>query len=99
MSETVYLPEVRCEVSDGFLDTDIKVCVEDVKGWRQFLHVTPTMVNYYEGQPFLPVGLIQVDHKDRRALIELPTEADSGVNRMWMPFESFLPETRAETVA
>jgi hypothetical protein len=99
MTETVYLPEVRCEVSAGLLDTDITVCVQDVKGSRQFLHVTPTMVNYYDGQPFLPVGLILVEHRPRRALIELPTEADSGVNRMWMPFESFLPETEAETVA
>jgi hypothetical protein len=81
------------------LDTDITVLVKDVKGSRQFMHVTPTMVNYDDGKPYLPVGLIQVDHKARRALIELPTEADSGVNRLWMPFESFLPESKSEAVA
>jgi hypothetical protein len=99
MSEVVYLPEVRCEVSQGLLDTDITVCVRDVQGSHQYIHVTPTMVNYYAGQPYLPVGLIQVDHRARRALIELPTEADSGANRLWIPFESFLPEPKTEPVA
>jgi hypothetical protein len=99
MSEIVYLPEVRCEVSEGLLDTDITVCVRDVNGWRQCLHVTPTMVNRYDSQPYLPVGLIEVDHKRRKALIELPTEADSGANRMWVSFESFLPESKTEPVA
>jgi hypothetical protein len=99
MAEIIYLPEVRCDVSAGMLERDITVCVKDVKGGRQFLHVTPTMVNYYDGQPFLSVGLIQVDRKARRALIELPIEADSGANRMWMPFESFLPEAQAGTAA
>jgi hypothetical protein len=99
MSEIVYVPEVDCEVSEGLLDTDITVCVKDAKGFRQYMHVTPTMVNYYDGKPYLPVGLIQVDHKARRALIELPIEADSGANRMWMPFESFLPESKSEPVA
>ena len=99
MSEVIYLPEIRCEVSKGLLDTQITVCVRDVNGGRQYLQVTPTMVNRYDAQPYLPVGLIQVDHKGRRALIELPAEADSGANRMWVPFESFLPESRTEPVA
>ena len=90
------MPEVLCEVSKGWRDTEITVCVQDVRGWRQFMQVTPTMVNDYDGQPYLPVGLIQVDHKARKALIELPTEADSGVNRMWLPFESFLREAVGE---
>jgi hypothetical protein len=99
MAEGVYLPEVRCEVSKGWRDTEITICLRDVKGSRQFMQVTPTMVNYYDGQPYLPVGLIQVDHKARRALIELPTEADSGANRMWIPFKSFLREQETEPVA
>jgi len=90
---------VTAGFEEGLLDTDITVCVKDVKECSQFLHVTPTMVNYYDGQPFLPVGIIHVDHKVRRALIELPTEADLGINRMWTPFESFLPEKTAEPVA
>jgi hypothetical protein len=99
MSETIYLPEVRCEVSKGWRDTEITLCVRDVKGSRQFMQVTPTMVNYYNQTPYLPVGIVEVDRPARRVLIELPTETDSGVNRMWIPFESFLPEQEAEQVS
>jgi hypothetical protein len=99
MAEIVYLPEVRCEVAGGWRDTEITVCVRDVNGVRQFMQATPTMVNYYHQTPYLPVGIIEVDRKRRRVLIELPTEADSGVNRMWVPFDSFLPEREAEPVA
>jgi hypothetical protein len=99
MAEIVYLPEVRCEVSGGWRDTEITVCVRDVNGDRQFLQATPTMVNYYNQTPYLPVGIVQVDRKARRVLIELPAEADSGANRMWVAFGSFLPECEEEPVA
>ena len=32
MSEIVYHPEVRCEVSEGWRDTEITVCVRDATG-------------------------------------------------------------------
>jgi hypothetical protein len=99
MSEIMYLPEVRCEVSEGWRDTEITVCVGDATGNRQSMQATPTMVNYYNQTPYLPVGIIQVDREGRRVLIELPTEADSGANRMWIPFESFLREQEAVQVA
>jgi hypothetical protein len=39
-----------------------------------------------------PVGIVQLDHRNRKALIELPYEADPGVNRLWVPFASFRQE-------
>ena len=45
MAKIVYLPEVRCEVSGGWRDTEITVCVRDANGVRQFMQATPTMVN------------------------------------------------------
>jgi len=99
MAEVTYTPEVRCEVSEGSRDTEVTVCVRDGTGFRQFMQVTRAMVNTYDEKPYLPVGIIQVDRKARRALIELPTEADSGVNRMWMRFDSFLVDREAEQLA
>jgi hypothetical protein len=99
MSELMYLPEVRCEVSEGLRDTEVTVCVRDENDFRQFMQVTRSMVNLHGETSYLPVGIIQVDRKARRVLIELPTEADSGVNRMWMPFDSFLVEQEAEQLA
>ena len=43
-------------------------------------------------QRISPSGIINVDRRNRRVLIELPTEADSGANRMWIPFDSFRSE-------
>jgi hypothetical protein len=99
MSEITYLPEVRCEVSAGWRDTEITVCVRDANGAGQYMQASPTMVNYYNQTPYLPVGIIQVDRAGRRVLVELPTEADSGVNRMWIAFDSFLREQEAVQVA
>jgi len=47
-------------------------------------------VNWEGDVPYLPVGIINIDRRNRRVLVELPTAADSGANRMWMPFEKFL---------
>jgi hypothetical protein len=99
MADVTYRPEVRCELSEGFRDTEVTVCVRDETGFRQFMQVSRAMVNSYDGKTYLPVGIIEVDRKARRALIELPTEADSGVNRMWMRFDSFLVDREAEQLA
>ena len=93
MPEVTYLPNIRCEVSEGLLDTDITVCVTDVDGREQYMHVLPSMVNREGGLTYLPVGIIKIDRRDHRVLIELPIEADSGVNRMWIPFSSFRVES------
>ena len=92
MSETTYRPEVRCEISEGLTGSDITVCVWDVEGRDQYIHVLPSMVNCVSETPYLPVGVINVDYRNKRVLIELPIEADSGANRMWMPIDSFRVE-------
>ena len=94
MSEITYLPEVQCEVSEGLMGSDITVCIRDTDGREQYIHVLPSMVNLVAGITYLPVGIINVDQHKGRVLIELPTEADSGANRMWMPFERFRSEVR-----
>ena len=93
MSEVFYLPEVRCEISPGLTEQGITVCVKDVEGREQYIHVLKTMVNHENGTAYLPVGIINVDGRNRRVLIELPTEADSGANRLWIPFDSFRIES------
>lgn len=93
MNETVYLPEVKCEISEGLTESDITVGVRDMEGRNQFIHVLPSMVNWEGETPYLPVGVIDVDRRNSRVLIELPIEADSGVNRMWMPVSSFRVES------
>lgn len=95
MAEITYLPEVRCEVSEGLTDREITVSVQDVEGREQYIHVHPTMVNSRIETPYLPVGVIDIDRRNRRVLIELPIEADSGTSRMWIPVDSFRVEPGA----
>jgi len=47
------------------------------------------------GKHYLAVGIVQLDYKQKRALIELPHEADSGANRLWVPFSSFRQESES----
>ena len=89
MHEMTYLPQVRCEISEGLTESDRTVCVSDIEARQQFIHVLPSMINLVAGQPYLPVGVIEIDSRNKRVLIELPIEADSGVNRMWMPISAF----------
>ncbi|MGD0045088.1 MAG: hypothetical protein ABSE84_32590, partial [Isosphaeraceae bacterium] len=93
MPETTYLPQVRCEISEGLTGSDKTICVRDVDGRRQYIHVLPSLVNWVSDTPYLPVGVINVDYRNNRVLIELPIEADSGTNRMWMPIDAFRVES------
>ncbi len=88
--EVTYLSEVLCEISvrDGILDTQV-VGVPDVTGNKQFLRVSRGFVTEEGGRTYLPVGIVDLDRKGRKALVELPGEADSGMRRIWVPFDNF----------
>jgi hypothetical protein len=45
MPDTTYLPQVRCEISEGLTGNDKTICVRDVDGRRQYIHVLPSLVN------------------------------------------------------
>jgi hypothetical protein len=43
-----------------------------------------------DGEYFLPVDVIGRDHEHNTSLIQLPWEADSGANRMWVNTDDLL---------
>ena len=73
---------VRCTVSEGLRPSEITVEVTDQEGRSEFLRVEQDYVKSFDGNSHLPVGIIVFDNE--RALIELPHEADSGANRLWV---------------
>ena len=78
MKETTYFPEVSCAVMDGgILPDGVTACVMDIKQRRQYVQVTRSMINHEGGRDYLPVGIVDIDRRSRKVLIELPTEADS----------------------
>jgi hypothetical protein len=90
MVEITYLPEVECEVTteSGILDTQV-IAVPDESGNRQYLRVGKGVVTRSGGKTYLPIGIVELDRRNRRALVELPLEADSGARRLWVPFDNF----------
>ncbi|MDE2095796.1 MAG: hypothetical protein KGL39_00955 [Patescibacteria group bacterium] len=93
MMEITYLPEVECNVTvqNGILNTQV-VYVPDENGNRQYLRVSEGSLVIKWNKTYLPVGIVQLDYKGKRALVELPQEADSGVRRLWVPFDRFCPD-------
>ncbi len=88
--EITYLPEVECivTVENGILGTHV-VAVPDEDGNREFLRVGKGGVVRDNGKTYLPVGIVHLDYRKRRTLVELPVEADSGHHRLWVPFTHF----------
>jgi hypothetical protein len=98
MEPPIYLPEVRCEVTlGGILPNGVTARMTGSDGRRQAVQVTRGMINRHDGMDYLPIGIVQIDRKQRRVLIELPTEADSGANRMWVNFDELRREATEET--
>ncbi len=93
------MAEILCDqVGQGLRESERTVSVKDVHGRRQyitvehdFLTVTP------EKKYYLPVGVVHVDRKTGALLVELPHEAYSGANRLWVSSQDLLEPT--ETTA
>jgi hypothetical protein len=90
VTEITYLPEVECVISvaNGLLDTQV-VGVPDESGNYQYLRVGKGSVTQENDKTYLPIGIVEVDYRKRRVLIELPYEASSGAHRLWVPFSRF----------
>jgi hypothetical protein len=89
VSPISYYPQVECEARKGDADWELVVAVKDEQGHKQFLSVSNGMVVKENAKTYLAIGIVQVDPRGRRVLIELPQESDAGVNRLWVPFNSF----------
>src|SRR5262249_31512086 len=90
MPDMTYLPEVECvvETENGLFGTSVIHVLDEEKA-KQFLRVARGDVIRHDGKTYLGVGLVLVDYARGRALVELPSEADSGTRRLWVPFSRF----------
>jgi hypothetical protein len=86
---------VLCEVHPGLADDDASVAVRDTTNVRTFLHVDRDFLTQRQDKTYLPVGVVYRDKEKGVALIEFPTEADSGAHRLWVPLSSLLDSNGA----
>jgi hypothetical protein len=94
VTERLYYPEVECEATPSDLYNTEVVGVLDETENRHFLRVASGVVNRVADKAYLPIGLIDVDRNQGRVLIQLPYEADSGANRLWVPLDRFRSEVK-----
>lgn len=93
IEEITYLPEVECivDVENGMHGTQV-IGVPDDQDNKEYLRVGKGAVVKVGDKTYLPVGIVHLDYKGKRALVELPQEADSGTKRLWVPFARFRPQ-------
>jgi hypothetical protein len=85
------------QVSPGLRDSERSVAIKDVHGRRQHLRVPFDFLTNKEGKFYITVGVVHVDPKTRAVLVELPHEADSGANRLWVWPQDLLEPLEAVT--
>ncbi len=76
---------IRCEsVSDGLRASEAVAVFHDYQGRRHFLRVERDFLSEIGGHVYLPIGVVHVDPRTKLVLIELPHEAETGANRLWV---------------
>ena len=91
---------VLCNITDGLRPSEVTVEVPDVDGRSEFLRVHRDFVKWINDSWRLPIGIVYHDREKNLYLIELPHEADSGTNRLWVASANILePRQRKEPAA
>jgi hypothetical protein len=85
------MPYVVCDVvreKQGPLEKTI--AIRTVQGHQEFLEVPAAFLHREADKVYLGVALVGRDVSKKIALVQLPFEADSGANRVWVRADSLL---------
>jgi hypothetical protein len=75
---------IPCEVTEGPRAGYKAVGVPSIEGHTEYLAIEDRFLVRRDKAYFLPVQLIGRDRRYDTALVQLPVEADSGANRVWV---------------
>ncbi len=82
------MAKIRCtKITDGLRQSEALASFTDYHGRTHFIRVERDFLSSQGEYTFLPVGVVHVDPKKKAVLIELPHEAETGVNRIWVKQE------------
>jgi hypothetical protein len=88
--------KVLCEkVSPGMRAVDAIATIRDFHGRRHFLHMEKDFLIPHDSRAAVPVAFVHRDPHTGAVLIELPQEAETGVNRLWVRAEDILEDSEA----
>ncbi len=86
---------MRCEIAEGPRAGFKTIAVPSIEGHKEYLAIEERFLVRRGEELLLPVRLIGRDRRYDTALIQLPLEADSGANRVWVRGD-LLSEARDE---
>jgi hypothetical protein len=76
---------LRCEnVSEGLRASEGVASLRDYQNRRHFIRVERDFLSEESGHFYLPIGVVHIDPRTKAVLIELPHEAETGANRLWV---------------
>jgi hypothetical protein len=75
---------VQCEVTEGPRPGYKTVGVQSIEGYAEYLSLEEKFLVRRGEAYFLDVRLVGRDRRHNTALVQLPYEADSGANRVWV---------------
>ena len=92
------MARVICDtVGAGLRDLERSVAVHDIPHQLHYLTVDADFLTPSGGNYYLPVYVVGQDAAKGMLLIELPIEADSGANRIWVYKANIRKEVGAAT--
>ncbi|OWK45818.1 hypothetical protein [Fimbriiglobus ruber] len=81
--------EIRCDdVKPGMRNSERIAVFSDHTGKKHYIRVEADFLSTIGGVHYLPVGLVQIDRDSGYRLVELPHEAETGANRLWIKPEN-----------
>lgn len=79
------MAKLLCEkVSDGLRASEAIASVRDLSNRRHFIRVERDFLTDLPAGSYLPVGIVHIDPRTKAVLVELPHEAETGANRLWV---------------
>ena len=79
------MASIRCtHISEGLRPSEVVASFVDFHGRKHAIRVERDFLTEQAGEIFLPVGIVHADQKNKAVLIELPHEAETGANRLWV---------------
>jgi hypothetical protein len=79
------MAKIRCKrLSEGLRSSEVVASFVDIHNRTHFIRVERDFLEQRSGVSFLPVGVVHVDPKTKAVLVELPHEAETGANRLWI---------------
>jgi hypothetical protein len=86
------MSRVICEgITDGLRISEVVACLKDYSGRNHFIRVERDFLSKTGNKSFLPIGVVHVDRAKRLVLVELPHEAETGANRLWVKQQQIDP--------